>query len=266
MLRLRIVYWRNDDPGVWRWPVGVGTTPRTIHAHTDVRGCQRRDRRASGVRPRPLHAGAPTATVLAEMRHRCCMYAMPVTHATQVRADVERNRAAIMTGAIGLLGVEPNASMQQIAEASGVNRATLYRHFASRDQLMSALHAKALDDSAEVARRLPADGPVVAALRAFLDDAITIGERYRFILMYHRTDPGLFDVEARATVPVLKAIRRGQEAGEIDPRLEPVFAAGQITMLVIGVIGLVERGAMTLEQARRQAQISFGNTLAVPVR
>ncbi|MXP24283.1 TetR family transcriptional regulator [Gordonia sp. HNM0687] len=187
---------------------------------------------------------------------------MPVTHATQVRADVERNRAAIITGAIGLLGSAPNASMQQIAQASGVNRATLYRHFTNRDQLLSALHAQALDDSAAIARRLPADGPVLPALRTFLDDAITIGERYRFILMYHRTDPALFDVEARATAPVIKAIRRGQHGGEIDRRLDPVFAAGQITMLVIGVVGLVERGAMTLDHARRQAQIGFGNTIS----
>lgn len=190
------------------------------------------------------------------------MYAIPVTHATQVRADVERNRAAIIAGAIGLLGAAPNASMQQIAEAAGVNRATLYRHFTNRDQLLGALHAKALDDSAAIARRLPTDGPVLPALRTFLDDAITIGERYRFILMYHRTDPALFDVEARATAPVIKAIRRGQSGGEIDRRLDPVFAAGQVTMLVIGVIGLVERGAMTLDHARRQAQLSFANTMA----
>ncbi|MEE4026014.1 helix-turn-helix domain-containing protein [Gordonia sp. PKS22-38] len=187
-----------------------------------------------------------------------------MTLATQPRADVERNRAAIVAGAISLLALSPNSSMQQIADAAGVNRATLYRHFTNRDQLLTALHAKALADSAAVADRLPATGPVMPALRTYLDDAITIGERYRFILNYHRTDPTLFDLEARATAPVVRAIRRGQERGEIDVRLDPLFAAGQVTMLVIGVAGLVERGAMTLDDARRQAQISFGNSIAAP--
>jgi hypothetical protein len=40
-----------------------------------------------------------------------------------------------------------------------------------------------------------------------------------------------------------------------------VFAAGQFTMLVIGAVGLVERGAMTLDDARVQAQLAFGNAI-----
>jgi AcrR family transcriptional regulator len=189
------------------------------------------------------------------------MYARPVTVAAQVRADVERNRAAIIAGATSLLGQSPNASMQQIAEASGVNRATLYRHFTNREQLLTALHEEAVEAAAALGRALPSDGPVVTALGAYLDDAITIGERYRFILMYRRTDPAMFEAEARASAPVVKAIRRGQKRGEIDQRLDPVFAAGQFTMLVIGAVGLVERGAMTLDDARVQAQLAFGNAI-----
>ncbi|MDL9946957.1 helix-turn-helix domain-containing protein [Gordonia sp. ABSL11-1] len=184
-----------------------------------------------------------------------------MTVAAQVRADVERNRAAIIAGATGLLGQSPNASMRQIAEASGVNRATLYRHFTNREQLLTALHEEAVEAAAALGRALPAVGPVVTALGAYLDDAITIGERYRFILMYRRTDPAMFEAEARASAPVVKAIRRGQKRGEIDRRLDPVFVAGQFTMLVIGAVGLVERGAMTLDDARVQAQLAFRNAI-----
>ena len=189
------------------------------------------------------------------------MYARPVAVAAQVRADVERNRAAIIAGAITLLGRSPNASMQQIAESAGVNRATLYRHFTNREQLVTALHEEAVEAAAALGRDLPSEGPVVPALNTYLDDAITIGERYRFILMYRRTDPAMFDAEARASAPVVRAIRRGQQQGEIDGRLNPIFAAGQFTMLVIGVVGLVERGAMTLDDARVQAQLAFGNAV-----
>ncbi|AZG47265.1 hypothetical protein D7316_03873 [Gordonia insulae] len=193
------------------------------------------------------------------------MYAKPVTADAQVRADVERNRAAIIEGAITLLGQSPSSSMQQIAEAVGVNRATLYRHFTNREQLLTALHHAVLADTAALSEQLPTEGPVVPALRGYLDDAITIGERYRFILMYRRTDPGMFEMEAAATLPVVRTIRRGQSQGEIDVRLDPVFAAGQMAMLVVGAVGLVERDAMTLDAARSQAQIAFGNAV-VPAR
>ncbi|WP_232016980.1 TetR/AcrR family transcriptional regulator [Gordonia insulae] len=188
-----------------------------------------------------------------------------MTADAQVRADVERNRAAIIEGAITLLGQSPSSSMQQIAEAVGVNRATLYRHFTNREQLLTALHHAVLADTAALSEQLPTEGPVVPALRGYLDDAITIGERYRFILMYRRTDPGMFEMEAAATLPVVRTIRRGQSQGEIDVRLDPVFAAGQMAMLVVGAVGLVERDAMTLDAARSQAQIAFGNAV-VPAR
>ncbi|MGK2320406.1 TetR/AcrR family transcriptional regulator [Gordonia rhizosphera] len=182
--------------------------------------------------------------------------------ATQVRVDAERNRAAIISGAITLLGNSPDASMQQIAQAAGVNRATLYRHFTNREQLVTALHEEALADAEALSGQLPTEGPVVPALRSYLDDAVTIGERYRFILMYRRTDPRMFEAEAKATVPVIRAIKRGQRQDEIDPRLDPVFLAAQVTLLVAGVVGLVERGAMTLDDARAQAQLTFGKTVA----
>ncbi|MFW0783463.1 TetR/AcrR family transcriptional regulator [Gordonia sp. CPCC 206044] len=184
-----------------------------------------------------------------------------MTVAAQVRADVERNRAAIIAAAIALFGQSPQASMQQIAEAAGVNRATLYRHFTNREQLVTALHEQVLADTAALSNRLPTEGPVVPALRDYLDEAITIGERYRFILMYRRSDPALFESEVRASAPVIRMIRRGQIQGEIDGRLDPVFAAGQLAMLVIGAVGLLDRGAMNLDEAREQAKIAFGNAV-----
>ena len=63
------------------------------------------------------------------------------------RADAERNLARIIEAATTLLAVNPGASMAEIAEASGLVRATLYRHFPTRDDLMRAMYAAALDDA-----------------------------------------------------------------------------------------------------------------------
>ena len=60
--------------------------------------------------------------------------------APQGRADAERNRSAIIDAATVVLGANLQASMQDVAAAAGVSRATLYRHFSNREQLIEALH------------------------------------------------------------------------------------------------------------------------------
>lgn len=51
----------------------------------------------------------------------------------------------IITAAIRHLNEEPTASMARLAEAIGTSRATLHRHFASREALIHALGVRSLD-------------------------------------------------------------------------------------------------------------------------
>ena len=52
--------------------------------------------------------------------------------------------SAILAMATQVLVQQPDATMAEIAAASGVGRATVYRHFPTRDVLMEALAADAL--------------------------------------------------------------------------------------------------------------------------
>jgi serine phosphatase RsbU (regulator of sigma subunit) len=52
------------------------------------------------------------------------------------RADAARNADRIMRAASELLRAEPDASIEEVAEAAGVSRATVYRHFKNRDDLV----------------------------------------------------------------------------------------------------------------------------------
>lgn len=56
-----------------------------------------------------------------------------------VRSDSIRNREAILEAAARRLTEDPNASLAEIAQAAGVGRVTLYGHFSSRDELLTAL-------------------------------------------------------------------------------------------------------------------------------
>ena len=56
-----------------------------------------------------------------------------------VRSDAIRNREAILEAAARRLTEDPNASLADIAQAAGIGRVTLYGHFSSRDELLTAL-------------------------------------------------------------------------------------------------------------------------------
>ncbi|MEU6496941.1 helix-turn-helix domain-containing protein [Streptomyces sp. NPDC046984] len=57
----------------------------------------------------------------------------------RIRADAERNMARILDAAEEVLAVEPNASLERIADAAGLGRATVHRRFPSRTALLDAL-------------------------------------------------------------------------------------------------------------------------------
>ncbi|MBE1537457.1 TetR/AcrR family transcriptional regulator [Actinomadura algeriensis] len=54
-------------------------------------------------------------------------------------------REQIIAAALRRLNQDPAASMADLAEAAGVSRATLNRHFAGRDELLDEIGAQALD-------------------------------------------------------------------------------------------------------------------------
>jgi serine phosphatase RsbU (regulator of sigma subunit) len=60
------------------------------------------------------------------------------------RSDAEHNAARVLLAAVELLRSRPDASVEDVAEAAGVSRATVYRHFRSRVELVAAAQEHAL--------------------------------------------------------------------------------------------------------------------------
>src|SRR3954454_24484727 len=64
-----------------------------------------------------------------------------------MRADAARNVHRIVAVAARLLGEHPGAGMADVAAAAGVSRATVYRHFPTRDALIDAIRGQAFEDA-----------------------------------------------------------------------------------------------------------------------
>lgn len=91
-------------------------------------------------------------------------YGGPMTPEQPQRSDARRNRDAILESALRLFATDPHASMSAIASAAGVGRVTLYGHFASRDELVTAALERAVSRSDALLGSLDLSGPPLDAL------------------------------------------------------------------------------------------------------
>src|SRR5919202_2027472 len=92
------------------------------------------------------------------------------------RADVRRNRAAVLAATARLLRAGSPLWMSAVGGAGGVSRSILYRHFGNPVQLQRALQAETLERARAGIHRSMRDGrPVLAELRAVVAAIVGVG-------------------------------------------------------------------------------------------
>jgi AcrR family transcriptional regulator len=93
----------------------------------------------------------------------------------RMRADAARNLDAVLRTGARLLAEDPTTSMAAIAAAAGVDRRTVYRRFAGREALLSAVFQAKLDSAERVLdeARLT-EAPVAVALHRYVEGIIPV--------------------------------------------------------------------------------------------
>jgi AcrR family transcriptional regulator len=93
------------------------------------------------------------------------------------RADAVRSRERILAAAAEVLADHPTASMEAVVARAGVARATVYRHFPTRDDLVRVVADEALTVVGHVlAEAHPEDGDVLEALDRLTTAAFGAGQ------------------------------------------------------------------------------------------
>jgi TetR/AcrR family transcriptional repressor of mexCD-oprJ operon len=162
------------------------------------------------------------------------------------RAVGDRNRDAILEAAIGVLAAEPEAGVAEVAAAAGVGRATVYRHFASRGELIEALRLHAGEEARRRFDQVRVDeGDPVEALERMVAAMLALGDRYRVIFPQEREakPPRRKEILLK---PLGRLIARAQAEGAIDPELSPAW--------VIATLRALLRAANSEVEARRLAR------------
>ncbi|MER6693780.1 TetR/AcrR family transcriptional regulator [Streptomyces minutiscleroticus] len=146
------------------------------------------------------------------------------------------DRDRVLRGAAALLARKSTATMDEVAKAAGISRATLHRHFAGRDVLVRALEALGIEEceAALDAARLD-EGPVRDALRRLVREI----EPAAGLLSFLYSENQLFEGEGqnegweRIDARLVALFRRGQESGELRIDLTPAWLTEALFGLVV---------------------------------
>lgn len=173
------------------------------------------------------------------------------------RSDAERNRRMLLEAAADALAQNPGASMAQVAEAAGLARATLYRHFRTRLDLTEAIRAEALvRAAAALAGSRLDEGSALEALRRAVGSLASLGVRFRALLMEGADlDPAFLHQRAAVLAPLHEVVRRGQEAGLIRPDLPSRWV---VTAMASLLAAGVRTSSGSLDGDRTVAELVFG--------
>ncbi|MCC9708743.1 TetR/AcrR family transcriptional regulator [Streptomyces sp. MNU76] len=156
------------------------------------------------------------------------------------------DREHVLRSAAALLTRKSTATMDEVAKAAGISRATLHRHFAGRDALVRALEALGIEEceAALDAARLD-EGPARDAVRRLVREI----EPAAGLLAFLYTENQLFEGEgqhegwARIDDRVAALFKRGQAAGEFRIDLTPAW-------LTEALYGLLASGAWAVSEGR----------------
>jgi AcrR family transcriptional regulator len=168
------------------------------------------------------------------------------------RADSRRTLARILDVAIDVLRVDPNSSMERIAEAAGTHRATLYRHFPNRHDLVSELVAQAVAEGTALVRDGIAQPANDAALNAFLAEMVDFGNRFAFLIGVAEAA----DADADA-VGLAVLIAHWQAGGVLRNDLSASWVAAVLTALARAVHRDSDPGLETPERRLEALRTAF---------
>ena len=160
-------------------------------------------------------------------------------------------RDAIIEAAFAVLNKNPSAALADVAARAGVGRATLHRHFASREDLMRALAkiaAKEMDDAVEAACADATSYSEVARLA--LQALIPLGDRHGFLALEAFSEDAEMQAEyAREQKETAEMVDAAKGEGLFDTGVPTSWIVQAFDSLMYAGWESVKAGETTHDQA-----------------
>ena len=179
--------------------------------------------------------------------------AQPPAQASQPRrADAKRNVAAILAAAVECLARNPDTSMGEIAAAAGVGRMTLYGHFKTRAELLSAVLTRVIGDARDTLDAVDVSGDPRDALARLVGSSWLVVDRLRLVLeAAQRELPAerIHQAHERVLDRVQSLIERGRDEGAFRADLPVLWLASLAMNVMHAAATEVTAGRLTSGQA-----------------
>ncbi len=178
-------------------------------------------------------------------------------------ARAQRSRRALLDAGIELLIQNPMASLSQIASHAGVGRATLYRHFETREQLIQALAIESLEMTHQAMEPSKQQGLTgKAALEAMFHAIMPLADRYHFLLSLWgiaQNEEQVIAIYEQQLLELTTLVEQGKELGELNRNLSTSWIVCSIDSLIYAAWWLMGHEGLSAEQAATNAIISLFN-------
>lgn len=161
------------------------------------------------------------------------------------------SRDAIIEAAFAVFSKNPSAALADVAERAGVGRATLHRHFASRDDLMQALSKIAIKEMDEAVELACADATSYSEVaRLALQALIPLGDRHGFLALEGETDdPELQAAYAKEQRETAEMVDAAKGEGLFDTSVPTAWIVQAFDHLMYAGWESVKAGETTQDQA-----------------
>ncbi|GAA5118029.1 TetR/AcrR family transcriptional regulator [Alloalcanivorax gelatiniphagus] len=166
------------------------------------------------------------------------------------------------------LSLRPGASMDELAAAAGVSRATLFRRFPSRDALIGELCTSAVQAFLDaVDRAEPESGDSADAWDRVVDGVAELASVFGLLglqpLSAH-LETALLERASVGEDRIRQLLRRGQRSGHFADDVDPEWVLTLLTWSTVAVADAARLGRMTLEAAQRHMRRTLSAALVAP--
>ena len=161
------------------------------------------------------------------------------------RADAERNRAHILAVAMERLADDPAVAFEEIVTASGLGRTTVFRHFASRDELLLAVVGLVAHEFGELLDEVRLEqGTATEALLRLIVAAGELANRVPILLAAQMPDvEAIAEMHAASQLMrVARLFERGQATGEFRKDVSSLWMVEALHALMDAAFRRIGRG------------------------
>lgn len=169
---------------------------------------------------------------------------------------IQKSNRALLDASFQVLLLNPHASLSEIASQAGVGRATLYRHFPSRDDLLTAIAVESLQlVKSAISPVMIGDLHGVTAIHKVIESLLPLADRFHFLQMVWTLvefDQQVLKLYEEQMNVIKKMIIQGQEKGELNPELTPDWIVSVLDSMLYSASWMLANDMMSKTQIEQQ--------------